>query len=158
MKPVVFPGSFDPVTNGHLDLILRARDIFGEVRVLVLTNTAKKPLFSIQERVDLLKQALGGQQRISVDSAPGLLVHYLQKNELSVIVRGLRGPADWEHEAANAYFNHHLYPAAHTIFLPSTAQWQFISSSAVKEAWASGGDISAWVPACVKKALEQKHL
>ena len=153
MKPVVFAGSFDPVTNGHLDLIKRARAVFGAVVVVVLHNAAKKALFTAQERVRLLQDALQGEKDICVDSAQGLLTDYLKKHGYTTVVRGLRSAHDWNHERTNAYFNKEFYPDMETVFLPADEKYQFLSSSAVKEALSYGADVSAWVPPCVAKAL-----
>ena len=155
MKPVVFSGSFDPVTNRHLDLIKRARAIFGAVVVVVFHNGAKNAQFSVEERVSFLKEALQGEENIIVDSAQGLLADYMKKHGYTTIVRGLRTAHDWNHERTNAYFNKVFYPQLETVFLPASEAYQFISSSAVKEAASHGADISAWVPPCVQKAFEK---
>ncbi len=155
MKPVVFPGSFDPVTNGHLDLIKRARAIFGAVVVLVLHNAQKQTRFTVQERVAFLKEAFKGEENITVESAEGLLTDYLKNHGYTTVVRGLRSAHDWNHERTNAHFNKRFYPAVETVFLPADEQYQFISSSAVKEAAAYGADISTWVPPCVAKAMKK---
>ncbi len=157
MKPVVFSGSFDPVTNGHIDLIKRARKIFGAVCVVVCYNANKQGLFSPQERVKLLHEALLGEENITVDMTTGLLVDYMKKNGLTTVVRGLRSAHDWNHERTNAYYNHVFNPEVETIFLPADEKYQFISSSAVKEATKYGAEVADWVPACVCKALEQKR-
>ncbi len=154
MKPVVFSGSFDPVTNGHLDLIKRARAIFGAVVVVVFHNATKKTHFSVQDRVAFLKEALKNEPNITIDSAEGLLADYMQAHGYTTLVRGLRSAHDWDHERTNAYFNKQFYPVLETVFLPADEQHQFISSSAVKEAAAYGADMSAWVPPCVAKALK----
>ena len=154
MKPVVFSGSFDPVTNGHIDLIKRARQIFGAVRVVVFHNAAKQPRFSVEERVSFLQTALQGEENITVDSFNGLLTDYMKQNGLTTVLRGLRSAHDWNHERTNAYFNKQFYPELETIFLPADEKHLFISSSAVKEAAKHGADISGFVPACVAKALQ----
>ncbi len=155
MKPVVFSGSFDPVTNGHLDLIKRARAIFGAVVVVVFHNAQKQTKFTVQERVALLKEALSGEENITVDSADGLLADYMKAHGYTTVVRGLRSAHDWNHERTNAYFNKRFYPALETVFLPADEKHQFISSSAVKEAAAYGADIMDLVPPCVVKALKK---
>lgn len=155
MKPVVFSGSFDPVTNGHLDLIKRARAIFGAVVVVVLHNGAKQARFSVEERVQFLKEALAGQAHITVDSSEGLLADYMKKHGYTTVVRGLRSAHDWNPERTQAYFNKSFYPSLETVFLPADEKYQFISSSAVKEALAHGADVSAWVPLCVEKVLKK---
>lgn len=155
MKPVVFSGSFDPVTNGHLDLIKRARRIFGAVRVVVFHNASKHARFSLQERISFLKEALRGEENITIDSFDGLLTEYMKKNGLTTVVRGLRSAHDWNHERTQAYFNKHFFADLETVFLPADEKYMFISSSAVKEAAAHGADISGFVPACVEKALKR---
>ena len=155
MKPVVFSGSFDPVTNGHIDLIKRARAIFGAVVVVVFHNGAKQAHFSVKERVALLKEALAGEENITVDSAQGLLADYMKAHNYTTVVRGLRSAHDWNHERTNAYFNKSFYPQLETVFLPANEKYQFLSSTAVKEAAAHGADVSSWVPPCVQKALKK---
>ena len=155
MKPVIFSGSFDPVTNGHLDLIKRARAVFGAVVVVVFHNAQKQTKFTVQERVALLKEALSGEENITVDSAEGLLADYMQAHGYTTVVRGLRSAHDWNHERTNAYFNKRFFPALETVFLPADEKYQFISSSAVKEAAAYGADITDLVPPCVAKALKK---
>ena len=154
-KPVVFPGSFDPVTNGHIDLIKRARAVFGSVVVLVCYNATKKGRFSLQERLHFLQTALSDQENITIDHTSGLLTDYMQQKGLSTVVRGLRSAHDWNHERTNAYFNKQLCPTVETVFLPASEAHQFISSSAVKEAATYGADVSAWVPACVAQAFKK---
>ena len=156
MKPVVFSGSFDPVTNGHLDLIKRARAVFGAVRIVVCSNVAKRYLFTPQERVRLVQEALQGEANITVDLCEGLLTDYLKANRLTVIVRGLRHAHDWNHERTNAHYNKLFAPEVETVFLPARTAFQYISSGAVKEALFYGADVSTLVPPCVLKALEQK--
>ena len=154
MKPVVFPGSFDPVTNGHIDLIKRACAIFGAVVVVVLHNAQKQTKFSVQERVAFLKEALAGEDNITVENAEGLLTDYMKTHGYTTIVRGLRSAHDWNHERTNAHFNKRFYPAVETVFLPADEKYQFISSSAVKEAAAYGADITDLVPPCVAKVIK----
>lgn len=155
MKPVVFSGSFDPVTNGHLNLIKRARAIFGAVRVVVFYNAQKKGLFTPQQRVQLLQEALAGEENITVDMAQGLLADYMKKHGLTTLVRGLRSAHDWNHERTNAYYNRSFNPDLETVFLPADEKYQFVSSSAVKEAVRYGADVAALVPPCVNQALKK---
>lgn len=155
MKPVVFSGSFDPVTNGHIDLIKRARAIFGAVVVVVFYNATKKGMFSPQERVALLKEALAGEDNITVDCAEGLLADYMKQKDLTTVVRGLRSAHDWNHERTNAYFNKKFNASVETVFLPADEKYQFVSSSAVKEAVKYGADVADLVPPCVWKALQK---
>ena len=155
-KPVVFAGSFDPVTNGHLDIIRRARAIFGAVVVLVAENACKQTLFTAEERVTLLEKVLAKEKNVQVDCTKGLLVNYLKKKGLKILVRGLRGAEDLPHEMTNARCNTHFYAKAETVFLPCSPDTAFISSSAVKEAFLYGADISGLVPAEVSNALKAK--
>lgn len=155
-KPVVFAGTFDPVTNGHKDLILRARDIFGAVIVLLIPNAQKKTLFSVQERVELLSQLFEKEQGVRIDCAEGLLADYLKKNGLTVLVRGIRNADDFSYEMGLQEYNKLFYPQAQTVFLPARKADLYISSSAVKEAFFYGGDVSSLVPPCVLKALSLK--
>ena len=155
-KPVVFAGSFDPVTNGHLDLIRRARDVFGAVVVVVAENARKQYCFTAQERADLLREALKKEKNVRVDSCKGLLADYLKKHKLHVLVRGLRGADDMQGELAGAFYNKLFYPLAETVFLPAAQGQEFISSPAVKEAALFGADVSACVPPCVARELRRK--
>ena len=155
--PVVYAGSFDPVTNGHLDIIRRARAVFGEVVVLLMPNANKRCLFSREERLQLLKEVLQHEAGIRVDCAEGLLTDYLKKNHFKILVRGLRGPSDLDHELTNAHYNRLFYPSAETVFLPCRAEYAFLSASAVREAFAYGADIRGLVPECVAHALEKKR-
>jgi pantetheine-phosphate adenylyltransferase len=157
-RPVIYAGSFDPVTNGHIDIIRRARAVFGAVRVLVIPNANKHPLFTLEERHHLLKEALSAEPHVEVDVAPqGLLTDYLKKHGITVLVRGIRSSADLEHEMTNAYFNRLFSPETETVFLAGKPEFSFISSSSVREAARYGADVSALVPACVAKALIQKQ-
>jgi len=155
-KPAVFAGSFDPVTNGHKDLILRTRDIFGSVIVLLIPNAQKKTLFSVEERLSLLNQLFAQEQGIRIDCAEGLLADYLRKNDLTVLVRGLRNADDFSYEMGLQAYNKLFYPPAQTVFLPSRREDLYISSSSVKEAFFYGGDVSSLVPPCVVEALTRK--
>ncbi len=156
-KKAVYAGSFDPVTNGHLDIIRRARDVFGAVTVLVIPNGGKNPLFSLDERKMLLAEALRGEEGVLIETAAGgLLADYLKEHGFGVIVRGLRGAQDIEHEFTNAYYNHSFYPEAETVFLAARPEMSFVSSSAVREAAHYGADVSCWVPGCVAQALKNK--
>ena len=152
----VYAGSFDPVTNGHLDIIRRASRLFAPLTVLVMNNGAKKPLFTLEERVGLLKASLADLPQVQVASADGLLVDYLKKTGTHILVRGLRGAADAEPEMANAYYNHLLFNEAETVFLPAGEKERFVSSSAVRELARLGGDVSLLVPPPVERALRKK--
>lgn len=155
-KIAVYPGSFDPVTNGHLDIINRGRSLFDEVVVAVLNNPEKRPLFTVNERKLLLQEATRGWDRISVDSFDGLLVDYLKKTHLSIILRGLRAITDFEYELQIASVNKYLDHFAETCFIMSTDDDAFLSSSVVKEIARYGGDVSALVPYISNQALQEK--
>lgn len=158
IKRAIYTGSFDPVTNGHVDVIRRARDVFGALTVLVLPNAAKNPLFTLAERCALLEEALRGENGVEVAvSEGGLLADYMKSHGYSVIVRGLRGAQDIEHELTNAYYNKAFLPEIETVFLPARTKWVYVSSSAVREAFSYGADVSRWVPACVARALAGKR-
>ncbi len=156
MMKAVYAGSFDPVTNGHLDIILRAARLFGGLTVLVMKNAGKTPLFTIQERVALLQQVTAEIPGVEVTCADGLLADYARAHQVKILVRGVRGQADLEPELEAAYFNKKFFPEAETVFLPACAELQHISSSAVKEAVRAGADVSAFVPPQVVQALRAK--
>lgn len=154
--PAVYAGSFDPVTNGHVDVARRARDVFGSVVVLLISNGRKRSLFDEAERLALLLETFKGEKGIRVERADGLLADYLKTNNLRVLVRGLRGAPDVEHELLNAHYNKLFCSSAETVFLPARAEYAFLSSSAVREAAGYGADVSPLVPACVAQALKAK--
>ena len=145
MKRAVYPGSFDPVTYGHLDVIRRASEIFDVLIVSVLNNKEKTPLFSVEERVKILKEATKDLPNVQVDSFSGLLINYAEKNNLHVAVRGLRAITDFEYELQIAQTNHVEYNEIETIFLTTSLQYSYLSSTIVKEFAAYGGDISQFV-------------
>ncbi len=151
----VYAGSFDPVTNGHLDIIRRAADVFGELTVLVMKNETKTPLFTIQERVDLLKQAVADIPGVRVDTATGFTADYARLHDVHVLVRGVRHAADLEAEMQMAQFNQNRYPQVQTVFFPTAPHLQQISSTAIKEMARAGADISALVPPEVARALTE---
>ena len=156
MIKAVYVGSFDPVTNGHIDIIARAAKLFGALTVLVMKNNAKTPLFSVQERVELLTRAVQEIPGVTVETAEGLLADYARKNNVQILVRGLRGTEDIEPEFTAAYFNRKFYPGAETVFLPARAELKYISSSSVKEAAKAGADLGGFVPPFVSAALLKK--
>lgn len=158
MTKAIYPGSFDPVTNGHLDVIRRAASLFDELYVGVLINSTKNPLFSIEERVSMLEEELGEYPNIRVVSFDGLLVDYCRSQEISTIVRGLRAITDFEYELQIAQTNRVLAPQVDTIFLTTCLEYAYLSSSIVKEIASYGGDISKTVPPKVaKKVLSKYH-
>ena len=145
MKIAICPGSFDPITLGHLDIIERAADIFDEVIVLVASNSTKNTLFTAEERRQLIERCVKSE-RISVDIDDGLLVDYAKKKGVAAIVKGLRAMSDFEYEFQQALTNKSLYPEAETVFLCARGENMFLSSSMVKEVCKLGGDISSFVP------------
>jgi len=155
-KRAIYPGSFDPVTNGHLDLIERALKIFDEVIVAVARNAEKKPLFSTEERIELLKKSLGDRPKLMVEPLEGLLVDAARNREAFVVIRGLRAVSDFEFEFQMALTNRRLEPKVETIFLAPREDCIFLSSRIVKEVASLGGDVTPFVPAHVVKALREK--
>ena len=149
MKIAVCPGSFDPVTLGHMDIIRRAARMFDRVVVVVLTNVSKKPLFSREERVDLLSRATAELPNVEIDCYDGLLADYMKLKKADVIVKGLRAMSDFEYEFQMALTNRQLNPEVETAFLTTTAEHMYLSSSLVKQVAAFNGDISGFVPACI---------
>ncbi|WP_018132899.1 pantetheine-phosphate adenylyltransferase [Effusibacillus pohliae] len=157
MKIAVYPGSFDPVTLGHLDIAERAAKIFDKLIIAVMVNPHKNPLFTVEERTELIREAVRHIPNIEVDSFPGLLVHYLQAKGAQVIVKGLRAVSDFESELAMASINWKMYPAAETFFMPTNFKYSYISSSLVKEIARHGGPIEEFVPLHVEKAVRAAY-
>jgi len=154
MTIAVYPGSFDPVTLGHIDIAERAAKIFDKVIIAVMVNPHKNALFSVEERTNLIEEAVRHIPNIAVDSFPGLLVHYIEQNNAKVIVKGLRAVSDFESELAMASVNHKMYPQAETFFIPTNSKYSYISSSLVKEIARHGGAISDFVSPHVEQALK----
>lgn len=152
----IYPGSFDPLTNGHLDVLKRAQDIFDRVVVAVLHNPAKKALFSVEERVDMIRESLNGNDRIEVDTFDGLLVEYARIKKAVAVIRGMRAISDFESEFQMALMNRKLNKDVQSVFLMTGLRWIFTSSSIIKEAAQFGGDISDMVPEPVKQKLMEK--
>lgn len=146
MKRAIYPGSFDPVTFGHEDMIIRSAALVDELVVGVLNNSAKNSLFSVDERVSMLREITQDIPNVRVDSFDGLLVDYMKKEDITIIVRGLRAATDFEYELQIAQTNHVEYPEAETIFLTTNLKYSYLSSSVVREFAAYGGDISKFVP------------
>lgn len=155
-KLAICPGSFDPVTNGHLDIIERASGIFDEVIVAVFNNDAKSPLFSVEERMSLIKESTSYLPNISVDSSSHLLMDYAKEKNADVVIRGLRAVSDFEYEMQITSMNRKLNPEIETLFVMTNNQYSFLSSSMVKEAAKYHGDISDLVPDVVQSALREK--
>ena len=152
----VYPGSFDPITNGHLDIIRRAAQLFDRVIVAVAQNGEKSPLFSVKERVALAREAVKELRNVSVDEFGGLLVGYARKKRAAVIVRGLRAVSDFEFEFQLSLMNRKLDARIETIFLMTKDEYTFISSRLVKEICQLGGDVSDFVPRGVERAMRRK--
>jgi len=157
-QKAVYPGSFDPVTNGHMDIIRRAARIFGEVTVAVLENREKSPLFSTEERKALLKKSVAGIPNVKVESFCGLLADYMKKKRARVAIRGLRAVSDLEYEFQLGHTNRSLYPEMETVFLMPSAVYVYLSSSTVREVAALGGSLKGCVPAHVMTALKRKFI
>ena len=149
------PGTFDPVTNGHLDVIERAGTHFDTVVIAVLENPAKQPLFSVEERVSMIKEATSELRNVEVDPFSGLLVDYVRVRDSSVIVKGLRAVTDFEYEIQMAQMNRSL-SGVETLFMTTAPNWSFLSSSLVKEVASLGGDVSGLVPPVVAERLAEK--
>ena len=149
------PGKFDPVTNGHLDIIERAGQHFDTLVASVLRNPAKEPLFTLDERVAILKEAVAGFHNVEVDSFDGLLVDFARARRAGVIVKGLRAVSDFEYELQMAHMNRHL-TGVETFFVMSEPQWSYVSSSLIKEVAAHGGDVSGLLPDFVRERLLEK--
>lgn len=155
-KIAVIPGSFDPITNGHLDIIHRAANIFDIIYVGVLNNSSKQPLFSIDERIELIQEITKDRPNIRVESSSGLLIDYAKEKGAGAIVRGLRAVSDFEYEMQITSMNRVLDENIETFFIMTKNQYSFLSSSIVKEVAKYGGDISELVPPLVNKALLEK--
>ena len=152
----IYPGSFDPITNGHLDLIRRGARLFDRLIVAVLRNEAKQPLFSAEERMEMLREAVTGLTNVSVDSFDGLLVEYATAQRATVLLRGIRAVSDYEYELQMALMNRRLQPEIETVCLMSGDAFSFISSRLVKEVISLGGNISGLVPSAVEERLKQR--
>jgi pantetheine-phosphate adenylyltransferase len=155
-KVAIYPGSFDPLTNGHLDLIARGSRLFDHLIVAVLTNTGKQPLFPVEERINMIRQATGSYSNVEVDFFDGLLVDYAARRNADAILRGIRAVSDYESELQMAHLNRRLRSQTETVFLLSTAEYSFISSRMIKEIITLGGDVSQFVPDLVLHRLRAK--
>lgn len=156
MRRAIYPGSFDPITNGHLDVIERAQKLFDEVVVAVAHNDEKQPLFSLTDRLDLLRETAGKIDNVRIAEFEGLLVEFARKEKAGAVIRGLRAISDFEFEFQMALMNRKLDAVVETIFLMPKEEYTYLSSRIVKEIARLGGDVSGFVPACVAKALSTK--
>lgn len=155
-KVVIYPGTFDPITNGHLSIITRALKIFDKVVVAILNNPQKVPLFPLKERAVMIREVLKGHSRVEVDSFSGLLVDYVVKKKTNVVIRGLRALSDFEYEFQMALMNRKLNREVQSIFLMTDYKWFYTSSTIIKEAASLGGDVSGLVPPVVCRKLKEK--
>lgn len=155
MTTAIYPGTFDPITNGHIDLVMRASKLFDHVIVAVAINPTKAPSFSLEQRVSLAQQSLGHITNVEVTGFEGLLVDVARQKNADVIIRGLRAVSDFEHEFQLAGMNRKMEPDVETLFLTPAEQFSYISSSLVREIAFLGGDVTEFVSPCVAKALKE---
>lgn len=156
-KIAVYPGSFDPITYGHMDIIRRGLTIFDELIVAVASNSQKNSLFMIEERVGLIREVLKDEPRVKVDTFTGLLIDYVASRNAHVIIRGLRAISDFEYEFQIAQMNSSLGREIETLFMMTSVQYGYLSSSIVKEVCSLNGDIDSFVPPEVKRAMQRKY-
>jgi pantetheine-phosphate adenylyltransferase len=155
-KKAVYAGTFDPITYGHIDLIKRALIIFDEVIVAVANNPAKAPLFTLEERLELIRQSIGRKKGIHIEPFEGLLVNYAFSRNIKVIIRGIRAISDFDFEFQMALSNRKLNAKVETIFLMPHESYAYLSSRLIKEIVSLGGDVNSFVPSCVVRALKKK--
>ncbi|MCB0405272.1 MAG: pantetheine-phosphate adenylyltransferase [Bdellovibrionales bacterium] len=155
-RKAIYPGTFDPITNGHVDLIKRALTVFDEVVVLVAHSGKKTPLLEAGVRKQLIEQCFDGNQKVRVEVYSGLLVEYARKNNIKVVLRGLRAVSDFEYEFQMSTMNRRMYPELQTFLLMASEKFFFVNSTLVKEVLSHGGDVSELVPAHVDKILREK--
>ena len=154
----IYPGSFDPLTNGHVDIIRRGARLFDRIVIAVLINLEKEPLFTVPERVEIAKEAFSGNANVEVDTFDGLLVEYARRRRAGVIVKGLRAVSEFEYDLQTALMNRKLNPEVETVFMMPTEPYTYVSSRLVKEVVALGGSVHGLVPESVEKRLRDKKL
>jgi pantetheine-phosphate adenylyltransferase len=154
----IFPGSFDPLTNGHVDIILRSAHLFERILVAVLVNSEKQPLFSSDDRVAIIREVFREYPNVEVDTFDGLLVEYARHKRASAIVRGLRAVSDFEYEFQMALMNRHLEPTLETVFMMPAEQYTYLSSRLIKEVFRLGGSVRGLVPTVVEDWMKRKSL
>lgn len=157
MKISIYPGSFDPITNGHIDIIERAAKLSDKLIVAVLNNSDKKPLFSVNERLEMIKDAIKDIKNVEVDSFEGLTVDYCKKKNASIMIRGLRAVTDFEYELQLAHTNRELNNEVDTVFLLADMNYSYLSSSTVRQVSEYGGDVSKFVTPFVEEKLKEKY-
>ena len=157
-KTAIYPGFFDPITNGHLSIVTRGLEIFDKLIISILNNPQKAPLFSIDERISMIKQAVQDNPNIEVDTFGGLLVDYVIQKKSNIILRGIRALSDFEYEFQMALMNRKLNRDVQSVFLMTDYKWFYISSTIIKEAASFGGDVSGLVPEFVDEKLKEKFL
>lgn len=157
MTKAVFPGSFDPMTNGHINIIQRAAKLFDEIDVVIAVNDDKKYLFSTEERLSLVQELIMPFRNVSVHVWDGLIVEYAKQTGAKVLIRGIRNMNDFSYEFDLSLMNHNLNPEVETLYIPTDEKFLLLKSSAIKELAKLGGDVSGMVPENVKKALERKY-
>jgi len=156
MRVAVYPGSFDPLTNGHLDIIHRCARLFDRVMVALLENEGKSPLFTIPERIELIARCTADAPNVEVHSFSGLLVDFMRRHDATVVVRGIRAVSDYEYELQMALMNRELNPQVETIFMLPSVEYTYVSSRLIKEVFRLGGDVSGLVPAPVLESLRAR--
>lgn len=156
MKIAIYPGSFDPITNGHMDIISRAKTLFNHVIISVIQNPSKDAAFDVQERIALIRELVDGDPAISVEGFSGLLVDFAVQKNVFTIIRGLRAVSDFEYEFQMALTNRQLCAKLDTVFLMTDAKYSYLSSSVVKQVARLGGDVSAFVSESIRRALMEK--
>jgi pantetheine-phosphate adenylyltransferase len=156
MRTAIYPGSFDPITNGHTSIIQSGLVAFDRLIVAVLSNPKKTSLFTVEERIEMIKESLGDDPRVEVDTFDGLLVEYCRKKQCRIVLRGLRAVADFEYELQMANMNRHMNPDVETVFIMANDAFFYVSSNIVKEAAKLGGDVAGLVPDAVNRKLRGK--
>jgi len=156
MDAAIYPGSFDPITKGHINILERALDIFSEITLLVAINPSKKPLFTLEESMEMISEVISDLPQVKVDYYDGLTVDYARERGICTAVRGLRAVTDFEHEFAMALTNRSLWPEFDTVFLMTKAEYMYLSSSVVRQISQMGGQVDQFVPECVERRLRDK--
>jgi pantetheine-phosphate adenylyltransferase len=152
----IYPGSFDPLTNGHVDIILRGAHLFDRILVAVLVNAEKQPLFAAEDRVAMIREVFREYPNVEVDTFDGLMVDYARRKRASVIVRGLRAVSDFEYEFQMALMNRHVEPTLETVFMMPAEQYTYLSSRLIKEVYSLGGEVRGLVPPSVEARMREK--